>query len=112
MTHNEAAMKLSSHLMSCGMLMPAEWLEKNGEGSDLFQAFRMAMDTLREREPLLEDLKRTFLDDPCIACLHGQPPAPCDGSDFTCEVCTKPCACKTCADFDHWVWRGPREISP
>lgn len=47
MTPNEAAMKLSLHMMQCGMLMPPEWLAKNGEGSELDQAVRMALDLLR-----------------------------------------------------------------
>lgn len=101
MTHNEAAEVLVQELRYLGGgPMP--------DMSEYDAALHLAVAALREREPLLEDLKRTFLDDPCIACLHGQPPAPCDDSDFTCEVCTKPCACKTCADFDRWVWRGTR----
>ena len=50
MTRDEAAMKLTTHLMQCGMMMPIEWLEKNGEGSELFEAFQMAIAALRERE--------------------------------------------------------------
>lgn len=49
MTREEAAMKLATHYMSCGMLMPLGWLDKNGEGSELFEAFKMAQDALRER---------------------------------------------------------------
>ena len=49
MTREEAALKLSGHLMQCGMLMPIEWLEKNGEGSELFEAFQMAIAALREQ---------------------------------------------------------------
>lgn len=48
MTRSEAAMKLTTHIMQCGMLMPIEWLQKNGEGSELMEAFQMAIDALRE----------------------------------------------------------------
>lgn len=48
MTHEEAAAKLTTHLHQCGMLMPAEWVEKNGDGSELQQAFQMAVAALRE----------------------------------------------------------------
>lgn len=46
MTGSEAAMKLTCHLMQCGLLMPIDWLEKNGEGSDLFRAFELAKEAL------------------------------------------------------------------
>lgn len=46
MTPEDAARRLSLHLMDCGMLMPMEWLQKNGEGSELQEAFRMALDAL------------------------------------------------------------------
>lgn len=51
MTNEEAAIKLSVHLMACGMLMPQEWVDKNGPGSDLQQAFRLALDALRPEKP-------------------------------------------------------------
>lgn len=44
----EAARKLSLHLMQCGMLMPIEWIRENGEGSELQEAFRMAIDNLNK----------------------------------------------------------------
>ena len=46
MTGEEAARVLSMHLMQCGMLMPIDWVQKNGEGSQLHQAMRMALDAL------------------------------------------------------------------
>lgn len=52
MTRDEAAMKLSTHLMQCGMMMPIEWVEKNGEGSELMEAFSMAISALSEQEEL------------------------------------------------------------
>lgn len=48
MTREEAIRILSLHLMQCGAMMPIEWVRKNGEGSDLMEAFRMAMDALKE----------------------------------------------------------------
>ena len=50
MTRSEAALKLTLHLHSCGMLMPEEWLARNGEGSELQESFKVAIDTLREAE--------------------------------------------------------------
>ena len=50
MTREEAAIKLTVHYMSCGMLMPLGWLDKNGEGSELFEAFKMAQDALRGKD--------------------------------------------------------------
>ena len=50
MTNQEAIRTLSFHLMQCGAMMPIEWVRKNGEGSELMKAFRMAMDSLREQE--------------------------------------------------------------
>lgn len=49
MTREEAALKLSFHLMQCGMLMPIGWVDENGKGSELFEAFKMAQDALREQ---------------------------------------------------------------
>ena len=46
MKARRAAQKLSFHLMQCGMLMPIEWVRENGEGSELQEAFRMALDAL------------------------------------------------------------------
>lgn len=50
MTREEAAIKLTMHLASCGMLMPEEWLARNGPDSELQQALKMAVDALREQE--------------------------------------------------------------
>ena len=58
MTREEAAMKLSMHLMQCGMLMPIEWVEKNGEGSELSEVFRMAIAALREPDHIREVTKK------------------------------------------------------
>ena len=49
MTREQAITKLALHLMQCGMLMPIEWIDKNGEGSDTMLAFNMAMEALREQ---------------------------------------------------------------
>ena len=49
MTREQAITKLALHLMQCGMLMPIEWVDKNGEGSDTMLAFNMAMEALREQ---------------------------------------------------------------
>ena len=48
MTNKEAAHKLISHTMECGMLMPSEWLEKNGDGSEFMTAIKMAVKALTE----------------------------------------------------------------
>ena len=49
MTREQAITKLALHLMQCGTLMPIEWIDKNGEGSDTMLAFNMAMEALREQ---------------------------------------------------------------
>ena len=49
MKPEDAAIRLSLHLMQCGMMMPFEWVKENGEGSELQQAFRMALDALQEK---------------------------------------------------------------
>ena len=49
MTREQAITTLALHLMQCGMLMPIEWIDKNGEGSDTMLAFNMAMEALREQ---------------------------------------------------------------
>lgn len=63
MKPEDAVNKLSFHLMQCGALMPMDWIKENGEGSELQQAFRMALDALRDGERLraeLEQVKRDF----------------------------------------------------
>ena len=48
---DEAIKILSRHLMQCGMLMPIEWVQRNGEGSEFMKAYEMAMDALKN-EPV------------------------------------------------------------
>jgi hypothetical protein len=48
MQKDEAIKILARHLMQCGMLMPSEWLRKNGDGSEFMQAYKMAMDALKK----------------------------------------------------------------
>ena len=56
MKPEDAAKKLSFHLIQCGALMPMDWIRENGEGSELQQAFRMALDALRDGERLRAEL--------------------------------------------------------
>lgn len=51
MQKDEAIKILARHLMQCGMMMPIEWVQKNGEGSEFMQAYEMAMDALKN-EPV------------------------------------------------------------
>jgi hypothetical protein len=51
MQKDEAIKILARHLMQCGMLMPMEWVQKNGEDSEFMQAYNMAMDALKN-EPV------------------------------------------------------------
>ena len=55
MKPEDAAIRLSLHLMQCGMMMPFELVKENGEGSELQQAFRMALDALQENEELRKE---------------------------------------------------------
>ena len=123
MKPEDAVKKLSFHLMQCGALMPMDWIRENGEGSELQQAFRMALDALRDDERLraeLEQVKRDFdriceyIDsegflrkqfcengnpdlEPCICPSLQEHPGYIDSDD--CEGC------------DHFCnsWRGPEE---
>lgn len=47
MTNEQAERLLLSHLMQVAFLMPIEWVEKNGDGSDFQKAYNMALDALR-----------------------------------------------------------------
>lgn len=63
MRPEDAAKKLSFHLVQCGALMPMDWIKENGEGSELQQAFKMALDALASQEKLqhkVEDLKKNL----------------------------------------------------
>ena len=51
MQKDEAIKILARHLMQCGMMMPIEWVQKNGEDSEFMQAYQMAMDSLKN-EPV------------------------------------------------------------
>ena len=57
MKPEDAAKKLSFHMMQCGMMMPMEWIRENGEGSELQQAFRMALDALASQGKLLSKIE-------------------------------------------------------
>lgn len=48
MTNMEAIDVLAKHVRECGMLMPIEWVRKNGEGSPFMEAVMMAVDALKE----------------------------------------------------------------
>lgn len=55
MQKDEAIKILARHLMQCGMLMPIEWVQKNGEDSEFMQAYKMAMDALKNEPVRCED---------------------------------------------------------
>ena len=57
MQKDEAIKILARHLMQCGMMMPAEWVQKNGEGSEFMQAYEMAMDALKNEPVRCKDCK-------------------------------------------------------
>lgn len=57
MQKDEAIKILARHLMQCGMLMPIEWVQKNGEGSEFMQAYKMAMDALKNEPVRCKDCK-------------------------------------------------------
>lgn len=56
MTNEEAIKKLSFHMMQCGMMMPIEWVQANGEGSELMEAFQMAIAALKGEPPVLKTI--------------------------------------------------------
>ena len=57
MSKDEAIKILARHLMQCGMMMPIEWVQKNGEGSEFMQAYEMAMDALKNEPVRCKDCK-------------------------------------------------------
>lgn len=71
MTGEEATKILSLHMMQCGMLMPIEWVKKNGEGSQLHQAVRMAIDALTEKNDAVDF---GYLYDWFIHSVRDEPP--------------------------------------
>ena len=60
MQKDEAIKILARHLMQCGMLMPIEWVQKNGEDSEFMQAYKMAMDALKNEPVRCKDCKYKF----------------------------------------------------
>ena len=58
MSNDEAIKILARHLMQCGMLMPIEWVQKNGEDSEFMQAYKMAMDALKNEPVRCKDCKQ------------------------------------------------------
>lgn len=106
MTRDDAAMKLTTHYMSCGMLMPITWLERNGAGSELGQAFRMALDALREKDAprvTRADHIRAMTDEELAKAL-GEKKIP---------ICADPhtfCGKKTCTGcFLKWLQQPAKE---
>lgn len=55
MSNDEAIKILARHLMQCGMLMPIEWVQKNGEDSEFMQAYKMATDALKNEPVHVKD---------------------------------------------------------
>ena len=54
MSWDDAILKLTITQMDFGMLMPKEWVENNGPGSEYFKAVRKAiyaMERMKEIEP-------------------------------------------------------------
>lgn len=47
MSNDKAREILYSHIRQCGMLMPKDWIQKNGEGSDFHKAIGVALDALK-----------------------------------------------------------------
>jgi hypothetical protein len=48
MTNMEAIDALVKHVRECGMLMPMDWVKKNGDGSPFMEAIMMAVSALKE----------------------------------------------------------------
>lgn len=115
MKPEDAAKKLSFHLMQCGMMMPMEWVKENGEGSALQQAFRMALDALRDNERLQAELEQVKQEkDAAIRAIYTLI------ADCPPEVCREICAnydgvCSEHAKIGHYdhckgfKWIGEKE---
>lgn len=109
MTRDEAAMKLTTHYMSCGMLMPITWLERNGRGSELEQAFRMALDALREKDAprvTRADHIRAMTDEELAKALGERTMLECPHPHEFCKTRT----CVGC--FLEWLQQPAKEATP
>lgn len=65
MQKDEAIKILARHLMQCGMLMPIEWVQKNGEDSEFMQAYKMAMDALKNEPVRCKDCDHYIYEEYC-----------------------------------------------
>lgn len=112
MKPEDAAKKLSFHLMQCGALMPMDWIRENGEGSELQQAFRMALDALRDGERLRTELEQVKRErDAAVEFLESAirySTNPCEGCEADCIDAGSDAADRVdqCGAFD---WRGKKE---
>ena len=57
MQKDEAIKILARHLMQCGMMMPIEWVQKNGGGSEFMQAYEMALNALKNEPVRCKDCR-------------------------------------------------------
>ena len=69
MQKDEAIKILARHLMQCGMLMPIEWVQKNGEDSEFMQAYKMAMDALKNEPVRCKDCKHYHYSAYAMCCV-------------------------------------------
>lgn len=112
MKPEDAAKKLSFHLMQCGALMPMDWMRENGEGSELQQAFRMALDALRDGERLRTELEQVKRERDAAVEFLGSAirysTNPCEGCKADCIDAGSDAAARAdqCGAFE---WRGKKE---
>ena len=60
MSNDETIKILARHLMQCGALMPMEWVQKNGEGSEFMQAYEKAMNAIKNEPIRCKDCKHRY----------------------------------------------------
>ena len=111
MKPKDAAKKLSYHLMMCEMLMP-KWVMENGEWVEFQQAFRMALDALRDGERLRTELEQVKRErDAAVEFLESAirySTNPCEGCKADCIDAGSDAAERVdqCGAFE---WRGKKE---
>lgn len=58
-------------------------------------------------DAVLADCKRAFIEEPCEYCGNYREPELYYPADLDCEKCEHAdCPCRSCQDYDKWIWRG------
>ena len=65
------------------------------------------MDAFEKKLELLQkDIREVGYKDVCYICKHFEENNDCE---CDCELCMKPCTCRSCIDCKLWEWRGSED---